>query len=43
MCQAGRGEVCTADEDLLVLAGEERLGALQIITAQAFLDALGGT
>lgn len=30
----------TGDADLLVLAGDPRLGALQIVTARAFLNAL---
>ncbi|HEX5506239.1 MAG TPA: putative toxin-antitoxin system toxin component, PIN family [Thermomicrobiales bacterium] len=30
----------TGDDDLLVLAGDPRLGALQIVTARAFLDIL---
>jgi putative PIN family toxin of toxin-antitoxin system len=32
----------TGDRDLLVLAGDSRIGHLQIITARAFLDRLSG-
>jgi predicted nucleic acid-binding protein len=32
----------TGDEDLLVLAGDPRLGSLRIVTVAAFLAILGG-
>ncbi len=32
----------TGDEDLLVLAGDEQLGSLRIVTVRAFLDLLEG-
>lgn len=34
------GYVVTGDNDLLTLAGDPRLGTLQIVTARAFLDLL---
>lgn len=36
----GADYLVTGDNDLLVLAGDPRLGALQIVTARAFLDIL---
>jgi predicted nucleic acid-binding protein len=37
----GRADyLVTGDNDLLVLAGDPRLGALQIVTARTFLDRL---
>jgi putative PIN family toxin of toxin-antitoxin system len=38
----GADYLVTADEDLLVLAGDEHLGSLRIVTVQAFLNALEG-
>ena len=36
----GADYLVTGDEDLLTLAGDPRLGTLQIVTVRAFLDAL---
>ena len=38
----GADYLVTGDEDLLVLAGDEQLGSLRIVTVRAFLDLLEG-
>ncbi|HSH81133.1 MAG TPA: putative toxin-antitoxin system toxin component, PIN family [Herpetosiphonaceae bacterium] len=38
--EGGAGYLITGDDDLLVLAGDPRLGTLQIVTIRTFLDAL---
>jgi uncharacterized protein len=38
----GADYLVTGDEDLLVLAGDARLGSLRIVTVQAFLEAQEG-
>jgi predicted nucleic acid-binding protein len=40
----GRADfLVTGDNDLLVHAGDPRLGALRIVAARAFLEAIGST
>ena len=38
----GADYLVTGDKDLFVLAGDEQLGSLRIVTVRAFLDLLEG-